>query len=247
MGRRWLFPFLVFSAFVQIVAICLLTYLNSRCLAIQKVVQNGPLPTLLLTELLDLSVDHPIAFKEFDSKKATQKLANYPFFHTVDVKKLRPSTVSVQYRLREPCAKLGERSNTVLDKEGILFPLLPYFSPRRLPELVVGEPGEGSIGQEKLTLFLDLLARFPPYSVERVDLAALESHTLGKRQIVVICTHQEKRCTLRLSSDRYPQEITDFFHIQLNSLCKEESCLIDLRLPRMACLFSQKRDNEKKD
>lgn len=99
---------------------------------------NERLKTVYLAELLELSVDHPCNFYDFDLVKAQNRLKSNPLIRSATVKKIPPKTIYVDYALRKPIAFLGDYSNTAIDNEGYLFPFKPFFTPKSLPEIVVG-------------------------------------------------------------------------------------------------------------
>jgi POTRA domain, FtsQ-type len=104
---------------------------------------NERLKTVYLAELLELSVDRPCNFYEYDLVKAENRLKSNPLIKSATVKKIPPKTVYVDYALRQPIAFLGDYSNTAIDSEGYLFPFKPFFTPKSLPEIVIGLTGFG--------------------------------------------------------------------------------------------------------
>lgn len=101
------------------------------------------LKTVYLAELLDLSIDRPRGFYQFDIGKGQQKLLSSSLIKSAKLKKIPPGTIYVDYDLRKPIAFLGDFSNTAIDAEGYLFPFKPFFTPKKLPEIYVGLTGFG--------------------------------------------------------------------------------------------------------
>lgn len=177
---------------------------------IVALVQTSSEPMLLstacLSELLDLSADRPKNLFCFDTKGATEKLKRVPVIKDAKVSKSHPGVVHVDYLLRKPVALLGDYSNTALDADGVTFPLNPFFTPKRLPEIYLGqlegenedcsggckgpgwgEPLSGRRAELALAL-LDLLARKysqPLVHVRCVDVSRAFASSCGERQIVV--------------------------------------------------------------
>ena len=117
---------------------------------IRALIQTGPekeaLQTAYLAELLGLSVDHPTNLYAFDLKTGQKKLQNSPLISRAKIKRMAPNALYVDYEARKPIAMLGDYVNTAIDKEGYLFPVTPFFSPKELPEIFLGLP---SFGQEE--------------------------------------------------------------------------------------------------
>lgn len=172
---------------------------------ITAIVQTGPereqLKTVYLAELLDLSVDKPINIYAFDVKRAKEKLLANPLIKEVEVKKVLPRTLYINYSIRKPIAYLGDYANTALDDEMVLLPFKPFFSPKKIPILTFGADAidagnEGSswgkrIAGDKAALALDLLHRtrqlLTPYGTEikRVDVSKALVKSFGQRQVVL--------------------------------------------------------------
>ena len=116
---------------------------------VEYIVQTGPCKEALdseyLIEVLDLSVDKPALFKTFDTKAAEDKLYADSLIEQVAVKKIKPNMVYIDYTLRKPIAKASDFYNAALDKEGVLFPIHPFFSPKKLPEIYLGEIGRAHV------------------------------------------------------------------------------------------------------
>lgn len=120
---------------------------------IVAIVQTGPekevLKTVYLAELMGLSVDYPQNLYTFDTKNAVSKLLASPLIKGATIKRIRPGTVYIDYVVRQPVAYLADYTNTALDEEGYIFPFYPFFTPKKLPEIVVGLPPFGTPGKGK--------------------------------------------------------------------------------------------------
>lgn len=108
---------------------------------IVALVQTGPereqLKTVYLAELLDLSIDRPRNLLSFDVEEAEKKLMATPLIKRATLKKVSPGTVYIDYMIRKPMAFSGDYSNTAIDEEGVLIPFKPFFTPKKLPEIVI--------------------------------------------------------------------------------------------------------------
>jgi hypothetical protein len=177
---------------------------------IASIIQTGPekeaLKTSYLAELLSLSVDHPESIYAFDLKKGGAKLLSSPLIRQAKIKRLPPSTLYIDYEVRKPVAWLADYQNTAIDREGYLFPMAPFFSPKQLPEIYLGLPPFGSqedrtgrkggqwltpVQNKHLALAFEILQYLEgsPWKegliVKRIDVSNAFASSLGQREIVL--------------------------------------------------------------
>lgn len=170
---------------------------------IQKRPEKDALPSSYLAELMGLSADHPTNFFQFNVKKGLKGINSCPVIKCAKVKKIFPDTVYVDYLLREPVALLYDYQNAAIDGEGYLFPITPYFAPKRLPEIYLGVAMEGKekidwnepLAASEISLALALLQQLskPEYSefkVLRIDTSQAYADSYGRREIVLITEDQ---------------------------------------------------------
>ncbi len=178
---------------------------------IQTLVQTGPqreaLKTEFLAELLGISADFPPLVAAFNLKEAETKLRDCPLIAEVQVKLLKPSTLYIDYTIRQPVAWVSDYENVVIDKAGYLFPFRPFFSPKNLPEIYMGlgpfgaQPDEADkpvaqwnqplVGKHaKLALNLLNLLNEPLvqelFTARKIDVSKAFSESYGTREIVLI-------------------------------------------------------------
>jgi hypothetical protein len=143
-------------------------------------------------ELLALSVDHPICVKEFDLVKAEQKLRSSPVMQTASLSLHRQGTLVIDYEARQPIALLHDFVNIAIDAERVPFPLYPFYSPKNLPEMVLGEQPKlewnKPLTNKKIELAMTLFHHVKelPFSVKRIDVGDAFAPSCGKRQIVLV-------------------------------------------------------------
>lgn len=177
---------------------------------IVAIVQTGPekeaLKTTYLAELMGLSVDTPTSLYAFDLKEAKKNLLSSPLIRKAKVKRMPPNALYVDYEIRHPVAKLLDYRNMVVDKEGYLFPLVPFFSPKELPGIYLGLPPfqsekdafgrvGGRLGKPLQGRYWELakniLEQFekmpwePSFQVTRIDVSNAFAPSLGRREIVL--------------------------------------------------------------
>lgn len=199
------------------------------------------LKTVYLSELLELSMDSPTNLYAFNSKEALKKLLASPVIKEAKITKINPGTIWVDYSLRKPVATLGDYSNTMIDREGVPFPIKPFFTPKRLPEIFLGrleEEGAEDAGTEKkftwgttingkrLRLAFALLDFFIEHCcdgntrLERIDVSKAFSLSCGQRQIVLVVEDScEKQINGKPLHCIYPRMLrldTDSYESQLH-------------------------------
>ncbi len=180
-------------------------------LLIRTIVQTGPqkeaLKTDYLAELLGLSSDRPPHAHVFNLKLAEERLLKSPLIARAQVKLIPPSTLYIDYTIRQPIARLEDFENVVIDKEGYVFPFKSFFSPKNLPQIYLGLNAFGlaSVDPDRPTAqwgtpltgkYLHLafeiltLTSEPKvaelFSIKRIDVSNAFAESYGTREIIVI-------------------------------------------------------------
>lgn len=219
---------------------------------LQVVVQRGgSLPTGYLVEALGLSVDHPTNLFALNLKEMASQLAASPVVASARLSRLLPNGLWIDCTARTPVALLYDYTNTAIDREGRLFPLHPFFTPKRLPEIVLGLPDIGECKPWELTfdrgpleLGLELLEFLssPPFAesirVRRIDLSNAAAESYGRRELVVFL---EEPVVLRLNLSDYKKGLYNYLVLREELLARgrlrapeEKPMMIDLRIPNLA-------------
>ncbi len=209
---------------------------------IDTIIQTGPskeaLATLYFTELLDLSRDEPTYAASFSVEEAHQKLLETSLFKEVFIEKRCPSTLYIDYTVRKPVALLADYTNTAIDEESNLFPLEPFFSPKKLPEIYLGlTEYTPFVDKKELRLAFEIIHFFHSHTflhevaIKRVDTSRAYADSFGKREIVVVLEKQERSHFLRLSTRDYLAGLTHYLQMKEDKLQDE---VIDLRIPNIA-------------
>ncbi len=195
---------------------------------IKAIAQTGPLKDALktdyLAELLNLSVDHS---RSITIEEAEKILLENPCIKKATVSFLNPETLYIDYTLRTPQFILGDVKNLALDKHGVKFPLTPYYTPKRLPILYLGE----GYFEEKREIATHLLELFEDEATV-IDVSNCLEQSLGKREIVIALGPH----LLRLTPKRYIEEIANYQKIRTK--IGNDSFIIDLRVPSFAYITS---------
>jgi hypothetical protein len=204
---------------------------------VQTGFQKEALHSDYLAELLELSMDEPKLLASLDEKKAQQKLLSSPVIQEASFKKIEPNMVYIDYTVRRPLGWAADFINTAIDKDGYLFPVYPFFSPKKLPEIYLGTLGVQEALQEKTPSFeiplkgkytdlafevLDLMQQEgkDQFRVKKVDVSAAFAPTLGKREIVVTLENELQGVELysvhflRLSTKQFAKEIINYISLR---------------------------------
>jgi hypothetical protein len=212
--------------------------LQSPGYRITAILQTGAekeaLKTSYLAELLDLSVDCPTPLYALNEKKAEKLLLASPLIAHAKVKRLPPSTLYIDYEVRKPVAWLADFKNMAIDAKGFLFPVDPFFSPKRLPEIYLGVSADVGwhIKSPLFDLALEILnfLETAPWKeglrIQRIDVSNALAPSLGQREVVLFTeeelsihrSDQEVVCIfpkiLRLAPKDYTQQLCNFFSLR---------------------------------
>lgn len=210
---------------------------KSTCM-LEAIIQTGPPEhTVFLGEALGLFAGLPTPLMQFDLINGKERLLKTYAIKKAHLKIIKPNIIFVDYTLRQPLFQLGDYTNTFIDEEGVFFPKVPFYSPRRLPEIRLGKHAPSTPWGERIQPFhlqmainiLDLLGH---RAIERIDLSQVEEGANGRRQIVVLLN---KKRILRLTPKNYVQEISHYLVLEKIFLKNDPSQhVIDLRIPEVA-------------
>jgi hypothetical protein len=213
----------------------------------QLSLQKEAVSSLYLTELLGLCVDKPVTCEEFDLQSAKAKLLASPLIDDAEVSFIADDHIQVRYFHVTAVAVLSDFKNVGIDKQGKLFPVRPFLSPRGLVQVFLGieEVLEGrniSVYKEyQRWLFAKkVLDELQALSLEGVisaiDVSHIEERSLGKNELIVSINNLQRKDILRLSRRNYLNEVSNYI-ILCNNLKNERGTLmIDFRLDDAALI-----------
>jgi cell division septal protein FtsQ len=193
---------------------------------IREIYQTGSeqlaLPSEYLAEVLDLSVDRPTNLHALDLEEAHEQLLSSPWIREARLKKLPPSTLYIDYEVRDPIATLSEGMG--IDLEGRWFPLAPFLKDCGLPRLAVADPAHTYHALNLLHLLSHRV------EVRFVDVTRLASPNVGEREVRVELASGR---VLRLPCEEYEAALGNYFALEPH-LSSEQ--VVDLRIPHLAYL-----------
>jgi len=215
---------------------------------VQASAEREQLKNVYIAELLDLSIDKAQNLYKFSIVEAQKKLEKCSLFKQVNLKKISPGTVFVNYVIRQPVAFIGDFTNTAIDREGVLIPFKPFFSPKKLPTIIFGKDSysEMDTGQlwgnristEKTSLAYSLIKQFrekDEYSVSSIDLSRIDSESFGKREIIVkVDSHCLGSTFIRLNSRNNQDSFSKLYEI--TNVLKGKILVLDLRIDNLALI-----------
>lgn len=149
------------------------------------------LPKDFYEEALDLTQDNPINLMQFSLHTAEKRLLAYPFIEEVTLEKMPPDTLLIECVMRKPLFELADYDQVAIDREGYLFPLNHFYTPKKLPKVYLGlgdkplhfETHSLRMDPTEMELILSLLKRVP--QLKMIDLSYLNAESLGKQEIIL--------------------------------------------------------------
>lgn len=213
---------------------------NTIVAVVQTCSDMEGLKTAYLVELLGLSVDRPANLYAFNANEARDKLLKTPVLKDAKLRKILPGTIHVEYKKRIPIAYYGDYTNTAIDREGVIFPFKPFYTPKRLPEIITGhdlltDEGTPLWGQKVknrwVTLSFDILKLSTQFcddksQLKRIDVSRAFADNAGSREIVimvderfvkmkegesVVCVYPR---VLRFSTCNYRQQLSNYLSLR---------------------------------
>jgi hypothetical protein len=205
-----------------------------------RIVQTGPqfeaLKTAYLAELLQISADRPLTASRFNAKTAQSRLLASPVIEEAKVKLHELETIYIDYTVRQPVAWLYDFENTAIDAAGYPFPIYPFFSPKKLPEIYVGMSQivyGRPLKDKKIELalaFLEVAA--PKLEVIRLDVSKAFEKSLGQKEVVMMVNEKGFTKTLRLTPKNFAEELGNY--LELKEKLPPKPQVIDLRISKLA-------------
>jgi len=231
---------------------------------VQKSLSKEKIKTDVLIAYLGLGENEDL--KTFDLQKAEEKLKVFSLLKEVKLKKVYPQTLHIEYRLRTPFFLVQDCENMASDKEGYLFPIQPYLTPKNLPKVFLGiEPifAGKKLDAPSFVLakgLLTLLFEFTDLQVKKIDVSKAYIPQYGNREIRLSIEDRLFNGSkifyfpfvLRLSSNQFNKQLANFLNLRKEMLKDYQKQLkaaqvshrfkeriIDLRIENLALIETQ--------
>ncbi|MGR3973377.1 MAG: hypothetical protein QRY72_02215 [Candidatus Rhabdochlamydia sp.] len=216
---------------------------HTICRIIQTTPQYERLSTSYLAYLMNLSADQPTKARQFNLSLAKTRLEASPVIKQAHVALIQQDTVYIDYTIRHPIAWIEDYENMAVGEDRVLFPIAPFFSPKKLPRIYLGLSPEDALWGKKIDSYqlelafqclktLDLLE----LHVQKIDVSKALFPSLGQREIVVILEEEKHERILRLTPKDFAQEMGNY--LELRQTLDAASIVVDLRIPQVAFITS---------
>lgn len=201
-------------------------------------------PPLELAKLIAApSLDRRIDRKAVRMYK--KRLESLPMIEQSSVSKKR-STLIFSYTMRQPLFKLADYDNVGIDKEGALFPLYPYYVPRKYVNLVLGEglPADpfGSVIKEgRFNKAKQLYQALKTEDSEELkltmmDLSQVDAVSMGRRSVVAEYTSETGSIAVCFFPLEESSVLKKVRALKKAGFGESESIFVDLRIPEKALI-----------
>jgi len=186
-----------------------------------------------LAELMDLSLDKPTNINLFDENMAEEKLLSCPYIKDVEVKKIKPNCIFVDYQIRKPIAALYDFDNIAIDDQGYTFPINPFFSHLELCKIYLNLDESynlDKVDMKRAILALDILQKLKKsgfsdlVKIKVLDISRSEYKSYGKREIIlqieeeiVSCKNQKTLIfpkILRFGTSNYQEQLGNYISLR---------------------------------
>lgn len=204
---------------------------------ITKIIQTGfekeALKTDALAQFLGLSIDAPLPAASLNEKSLQKTLLSVPFIKEAHVKQRGKNALFVDYSVRKPFIWLLDGKNLAMDKERFIFPLSPFFTPKKMPKLYLGLDTLTGIWNHPMTLpkvelafkILDVF-HSAHFWIKQIDVSS-------EREVILTLDLADRLHYLRLTPSNFEKELSHYQNVASLLNCNQD-CVIDLRVPHLA-------------
>lgn len=185
---------------------------------------SEPLKPAVIAEWLNLSVSNKKNLYQLDLTQAQKMIERQAPVKKALLTRVPPSTLLVEVEMRRPIAMIGDRTNMAVDEEGKTFPLDPFYTPKKLPRLFIGE-------KKNFLLALEILKHLQALSkmdkVDFIDVEKSSASSMGEREVVLMY----EGIWVRLDPDRIADGLN-----KLLKLRATPAKIVDLRIANLALI-----------
>lgn len=209
---------------------------------VQRSAGRYHLPTSALIELLDLSIDQPKHLYSIDVDTASKHLSTLGIFKHIQITKIPPETILVEYELRDPIAYLDDLANTAIDSELVAFPFFPYYTPKKMPKLHLNKGdikwNTSITDHESADFIRDLLTHIDKYTAQDEKISWIDiSSTMQNEnplQEIVLGIDAKTKKWVRVRAENFQDQLNQYlnYHSQIQEWEKTRNSqltIVDLR------------------
>lgn len=212
---------------------------------IQKTPTIDQLSPRFFSDYLGLSpLGQPLILKRLDAVKIQNRLKEFPVFKSIEAEFTPLGELCVSYDLRRPLFELYDYKNCGLDKEGFITPLVPFYSPKKLPQIYLGLKQLSWDEPHNISQALDIVDffeknQFQGINLKRIDLSRLNHKLISHREIIVIVSVGNVDHYLRIHPSLIQKALVRYVSIFLEPKLKKtisKSCVFDARISKFATI-----------
>jgi hypothetical protein len=185
-----------------------------------------------------------IAIKRLDIQKINKKLKAFPIFKSIHAEFTKEGELEVNYHLRSPQYTLKDFSNCGVDEEGYLFPLAPFYTPKKLTQIYLGLQ-DLNFSKKHYVLLANQIIEFfnlnklDQLSIALIDLSKMNSNLKSHQEVIVTIEFLDKKHYLRIHPQNMDKALTRYVSLFKESSIKDKifnSCVFDARIQKFATL-----------
>jgi len=197
-----------------------------------------------------LGLEDKVYYGEFNGTELSEKLRSSPVVASAEVRIVKPDIIFIKYSCFEPLAYVLDIDNSAIDSTGTIFPVYPYYTPKKIPELFLGISDilewKDKLNGAKIDLalyILSFLSQEDDYSdvdILALDVSGLSSSLAAERQIILKLLVDDKINILRLDANNYLKGLGHYLSIRSHlTKLNYSNITIDLRFDEMAFVMGR--------
>jgi len=190
----------------------------------------------------------PLKIKRLDAKKIEKKLRDFPIFQDVDVEFTPQGELLVTYDLRKPLFYLRDYNNCALDFEGRVLPLVPFYSPKKLPHIYLGLQRLLWNQSHDIELASSIIRyfnhdRLQLFELKLIDLSKLKALVPSHREVILTLSISGHLHYLRINPGHWHRALNRYIRLfEEAKLSKtlDQDVIFDARISKFATLKTTK-------
>jgi hypothetical protein len=212
---------------------------------VQKTSFSSPISPRFFSDYLHLCPKgKSLEISKLDEKKIEKKLREFPIFQKVQAHISSRGELEVAYDLKKPHFLLLDFSNLAIDPNGYVFPLKPFFSPKKLTQVYLGISQVDWNHKNNVESALKIQSLLDEnlqelVDIETIDLSGLKVQATSLKHIVVTISYKNTKHYLRLSQEGLEKGVLCYISLfkenNLNEFL-QSNLIFDARFKKFATL-----------